>query len=140
MTPSNFRLSSNRNGSPSSISKKDHLASTNRSNFLVKLAKMDKQQDKPTPFTSKSFYENSVSGGKLTRPHDQDTTEKLHQLQGITVTLCTKTPKKDTQDARPLSLNGQKSSRSYSSDWTDEDQQKAKKFKNHHIKEPHLIG
>lgn len=69
---------------------------------------------------------------------------KLQSLSGITVTLCPKAEKKEVLSPKILDLGSPprapKASRSYSSDASDEDQHKAKRFKGADVKKPHLVG
>jgi hypothetical protein len=97
-----------------------------------------RQCPKPPQFLS-SFNRQQRSPMREDSPNN-----KLQQLPNITVTVCTKAVKKEALSPRPLSLGSPppsgKASRSYSSDASDEDQHKAKKFKRAEVKEPHLIG
>jgi hypothetical protein len=103
----------------------------------MQLVQAAQQSPRAPPFFSNPF-------NMQRSPMREDSpNNKLQQLPNITVTVCTKAVKKEALSPRHLSMGSPpsgKASRSYSSDASDEDQHKAKKFKRAEVKAPHLVG
>jgi hypothetical protein len=95
-----------------------------------------------SPILSK-FPNFQSYNGQFSPKREDSPNNRLKGLRNITVTVSTKTVKKEEVSSRHLSMGSPpsgKASRSYSSDASDEDQHKAKKFKRADTKEPHLVG